>query len=103
MRPGDRVAIVGCGGVGLSALLGAVAAGAEPVIAVDVARGKLGVARELRRDAGSALGRARPEATAEAVREATGGGVDYAIEATGTARGDAARVPRRRAPAARRC
>ena len=45
VRPGDRVAVVGCGGVGLSALMAAVAAGAEPVIAVDAAPQKLDVAR----------------------------------------------------------
>lgn len=82
VRPGERVAVVGCGGVGLSAVLGAVAVGAAPVVAVDVSPEKLDVARALGatdavRWAGS------PEATAEAVRMASGGGVDYAIEATG--------------------
>lgn len=82
VRPGDRVAVVGCGGVGLSALMAAVAAGAEPVVAVDSAPGKLDVARELGATAG-VLATGSPEETAEAVREASGGGVDYAIEATG--------------------
>jgi S-(hydroxymethyl)glutathione dehydrogenase / alcohol dehydrogenase len=82
VRPGDRVAVFGCGGVGLSALMAAVAAGAEPVVAVDTAPQKLGVALSFGAAAvvpwaGSA------ESTAEAVREATGGGVDYAVEATG--------------------
>jgi Zn-dependent alcohol dehydrogenase len=82
VRPGDRVAVLGCGGVGMSALLGAVAAGAHPVVAVDVAHEKLAAAQELGAThvvpwAGG------PEATAEAVAAATGGGVDYAFEATG--------------------
>ena len=82
VRPGDRVAVVGCGGVGLSALLGAVAAGAGALLAVDANRAKLEVARDLGATdgipwAGSA------EETAAAVVEASGGGVDYAIEATG--------------------
>jgi len=82
VRPGDRVAVIGCGGVGLSALLGAIAAGAGTVVAVDVNASKLEIARELGADevvlwAGSA------EETAAAVTEASGGGVDYAIEATG--------------------
>ena len=47
VRPGDRVAIVGCGGVGLSALLGAVAAGAASIVAVDTVQAKLDLAREL--------------------------------------------------------
>jgi alcohol dehydrogenase len=82
VRPGDRVAIVGCGGVGLSALLGAVAAGAGTIIAVDVARRKLDFASELGAT-GTVAWAGSPEATANAVREASGGGVDYAIEASG--------------------
>ena len=82
VQAGDRVAIVGCGGVGLSALLAAVAVGAQPIIAVDAARQKLDVARSFgATDAVEWQG--SPEATADAVREASGGGVDYAIEATG--------------------
>src|SRR4029453_2819635 len=45
VRAGDRVAVLGCGGVGLSALMAAVAAGAQPVLAVDAAPQKLEVAR----------------------------------------------------------
>jgi Zn-dependent alcohol dehydrogenase len=82
VRPGDRVAVIGCGGVGMSAVLGAVAAGAHPVVAVDVAQAKLAAAEELGAThavawAGSA------EATAERVLDVSGGGVDYAFEATG--------------------
>jgi S-(hydroxymethyl)glutathione dehydrogenase/alcohol dehydrogenase len=82
VRPGERVAVFGCGGVGLSAVLGALTIGATPVIAVDVSKAKLAAARELGATetvawAGSA------EATGEAVRAASAGGVDYAIEATG--------------------
>lgn len=82
VRPGDRVAVIGCGGVGLSALMAAVAVGAEPVIAVDAAANKLDVARSFGATNG-VLWAGSPEETAEAVREASGGGVDYAIEATG--------------------
>jgi Zn-dependent alcohol dehydrogenase len=82
VQAGDRVAVVGCGGVGLSALLAAVAVGAEPIVAVDAARQKLDVARSFgATDTVEWQGSA--EATAEAVREASGGGVDYALEATG--------------------
>ena len=82
VRPGDRVAVIGCGGVGMSALLGAVAVGAQPVVAVDVADAKLAAAEEL--GATHAVAWAgSPEATAEHVVEVSGGGVDYAIEATG--------------------
>lgn len=86
VRPGDRVAVIGCGGVGLSALMAAVAVGAEPVVAVDATPAKLAVARELGAAAGVAWA-GTAEDTAEAIRGASGGGVDYAIEATG--RGEA--------------
>jgi Zn-dependent alcohol dehydrogenase len=84
VRPGDRVAVIGCGGVGLSALMAAVAVGAEPVVAVDATAAKTETAKEL----GAASGvvwAGSAEDTAEAIREASGGGVDYAIEATGRA------------------
>ena len=86
VRPGDRVAVIGCGGVGLSALMAAVAVGAEPIIAVDATASKLEVAKELGAAAG-VLWAGSAEETAEAIIEASGGGVDYAIEATG--RGEA--------------
>jgi len=82
VRPGDRVAVIGCGGVGLSALLAAIAAGAGTVVAVDANPSKLDVARELGADE-SVLWAGSAEETAAAVAEASGGGVDYAIEATG--------------------
>ena len=84
VRPGDRVAIIGCGGVGLSALMAAVAVGAEPVIAVAAApaASSTSLAPSEPPDAVLWAGVGR-RGTAEAVREASGGGVDYAIEATG--------------------
>jgi Zn-dependent alcohol dehydrogenase len=86
VRPGDRVAVIGCGGVGLSALMAALAVGAEPVVAVDAAAGKVEIALKLGASAG-VVWAGSAEQTAEAIREASGGGVDYAIEATG--RGEA--------------
>jgi Zn-dependent alcohol dehydrogenase len=86
VRPGDRVAVIGCGGVGLSALMAAVAVGAEPVIAVDATAAKVEAATELGASAG-VVWAGSAEATAEAIREVSEGGVDYAIEATG--RGEA--------------
>jgi Zn-dependent alcohol dehydrogenase len=81
-KPGDRVVVVGCGGVGLSALMAAVAVGAEPVIAVDAVPEKLETARSFGATH-TVLWEGTPEATAEAVREASAGGVDIAVEATG--------------------
>jgi S-(hydroxymethyl)glutathione dehydrogenase/alcohol dehydrogenase len=82
VRPGERVCVFGCGGVGMSAILGAVAVGAAPIIAVDLDEEKLELALSL-----GATDTVRwtggPEETAERVQSASGDGVDYAIEATG--------------------
>jgi Zn-dependent alcohol dehydrogenase len=90
VRPGDRVAVLGCGGVGLSAVLGAVVAGADPIVAVDVAEEKLEAALRLGATDAVAWAPGGADETAERVRAVSGGGVDYAIEATG--RTDAARA-----------
>jgi Zn-dependent alcohol dehydrogenase len=82
VRPGDRVAVIGCGGVGLSAVLAAAAAGAETIIAVDVNAQKLAEAATFGATGGIVTS-GSPEETAAAVVEASAGGVDYAIEATG--------------------
>jgi Zn-dependent alcohol dehydrogenase len=82
VRPGDRVAVIGCGGVGLSAVLAAAAAGAGSILAVDVNPQKLADAEGFGAT-GGVLWAGSAEETAAAVVEASGGGVDYAIEATG--------------------
>jgi S-(hydroxymethyl)glutathione dehydrogenase / alcohol dehydrogenase len=82
VRPGERVAVFGCGGVGLSAVLGASAVGAAPIIAVDRRSDKLAVAVSLGAT-GAVLWDADAQTTAEAVARAAGGGVDYAIDAVG--------------------
>ena len=46
VRRGEAVAVIGCGGVGLNAIQGAVHAGAKPIIAIDVAEVKLKDARK---------------------------------------------------------
>jgi Zn-dependent alcohol dehydrogenase len=82
VRPGDRVAVIGCGGVGLSAVLAAAAAGAETILAVDVNAQKLVEATAFGAT-GGIVSSGSPEETAAAVVEASAGGVDFAIEATG--------------------
>jgi Zn-dependent alcohol dehydrogenase len=82
VRPGERVAVIGCGGVGLSAIMGAAAVGAAPIVAVDVSQDKLDAALSFGAT-DAVLADRDPEVTADRVREASGGGVDYAIEATG--------------------
>jgi alcohol dehydrogenase len=78
--PGDTVAIIGLGGVGLNGVLGAKLAGAETIIAVDIADDKLGLARQF----GAAQTIDASEAGhAEQVRDLTNGGVDFAIDLAG--------------------
>lgn len=81
-RPGDWVAIHGCGGVGLSAVLIAHALGAR-VIAVDLTREKLSAAREI-----GAEHTVHARETADipaAIRELTGGGAHVSLDALGSA------------------
>lgn len=82
VTPGERVAVVGLGGVGLAALLGALAVGAAEVIALDLSAEKR--AKALSMGATSAYDPAEPGAV-EALRTATGGGVDVALETAGAA------------------
>jgi Zn-dependent alcohol dehydrogenase len=79
--PGSSVAIVGLGGIGLSALQAARIAGAERLIAVDLAPAKLEWARAM---GATDVVHASVEDPVPAVRALMGGeGVDFAFEATG--------------------
>lgn len=79
--PAKSVAVFGLGGVGLAALLAAVSQGAETVVAVDRVPEKL----ELALDLGATVAVNAGEVDAvEAVREASGGGVDLALETVGS-------------------
>ncbi|MFY0610706.1 MAG: alcohol dehydrogenase catalytic domain-containing protein [Hyphomicrobiaceae bacterium] len=84
IRMGDTVAIVGLGGVGLNGLLGAVAAGAEKIIAIDIADDKLGLARQL---GATHTVNAKDPDHIDQIKDLTGGGVDYAFEFSGTVPG----------------
>jgi len=82
VRPGQRGLVIGCGGVGLSAVIGLASVGAAPIVAVDLDEAKLERALELgATDVVQWAGDA--ESTAERVHSVTGGGVDVALEATG--------------------
>ena len=83
VRPGQTVAVVGLGGVGLCALLAAIASGAREIVAVDLLPEKLAFARQL---GATMTFDAREERAAEAIREATRGGVDFAFELAGSAK-----------------
>jgi S-(hydroxymethyl)glutathione dehydrogenase/alcohol dehydrogenase len=82
VQPGESVAVIGCGGVGLQVLAAARIAGASPLIAVDRDATKLELARERGAthivESGSA-------ATAARVRRIAEGGVEHAFEVVGRA------------------
>ncbi len=77
--PGDAVAVLGLGPVGLCAVQVAIAAGAGPVIAIDTVAARLAIARQFGAVAIDLAERPREQAA-----ELTGGrGVDVAIDAVG--------------------
>ena len=80
IAPGSTVAVVGLGGVGLNALLGAQLAGAGRIIAIDTSDEKLALARQL--GATDTFSAADADCI-EQVRDATSGGVEYAFEVAG--------------------
>lgn len=79
IEPGGSVAVIGLGGVGLAAVLGAAAAGAERIVAVDLSADKLAIAAAL----GATDTFTAGEGAAQAIKDATGGGVHYAFEMAG--------------------
>ncbi len=84
VAPGESVAIFGLGGVGMAALLGAVACGANPIVAVDVLPAKLELARQLGATHAVLAGDDSAGDPVRAVRDATGGGAHYAFETVGS-------------------
>lgn len=81
VQVGSTVAVIGCGGVGLSIIQGALIAGARRIIAVDTFDSKLEMARGL---GATDTVNTRQDDAVEAVRRLTDGlGVDYAFEAVG--------------------
>jgi alcohol dehydrogenase len=83
LTPGSSAAVVGLGGVGLSAMLGALASGAGQVAAIDVSPGKLELARTL--GATHALDARKPDCAQQFLDEF--GGADFVFEMSGTAAG----------------
>lgn len=80
VKPGSTVAVIGCGGVGLSVVSGAILAGAGRIIAIDTLDSKLDLARRLGATDVINAGHTDPVA---AVMDLTGGGVPYSFEALG--------------------
>jgi S-(hydroxymethyl)glutathione dehydrogenase/alcohol dehydrogenase len=94
VEEGSSVAVWGCGGVGLNVVQAARLAGARQIIAVDTRSEKLEAARRL---GATDVVHAGTVDVVGAIRELSGGGVDYAFEAIGLERTvreawDAARV-----------
>ena len=81
VQPGSRVCVLGAGGIGLSAIQAARIAGAGQVVVVDVSDAKLDVARQL--GGTDVVNANNVENVVAAVKELTGGGVDYSFEAIG--------------------
>jgi S-(hydroxymethyl)glutathione dehydrogenase/alcohol dehydrogenase len=82
-RPGDSVAVFGCGGIGLNAIQGGRLAAASPLIAVDTLDSKLELARSF--GASHTLNPTRDDVPSE-IRRLTGRGVNHAIVAVGATR-----------------
>jgi Zn-dependent alcohol dehydrogenase len=80
VRPGQSVAVFGAGGIGLCAIQAAAIVDAHPIIAVDVIAAKLAFAR---RFGATHTVNAQEVDAVQAIRELTGGGADFAIDAVG--------------------
>jgi S-(hydroxymethyl)glutathione dehydrogenase/alcohol dehydrogenase len=78
--PGSTVAVIGCGGVGLSCINGAAIAGAARIIAIDAVNSKLDLARKF--GATDVINAKEKDAVNEVI-EMTGGGVHFSFEAIG--------------------
>jgi alcohol dehydrogenase len=79
--PGAKVAVLGLGGVGLNSLLGAIVAGAQQIVALDLHDDKLELARKL--GATDTVNARDPDAI-QKVKDLTGGGVHFALEMAGS-------------------
>ena len=83
VRPGESVAVIGCGGVGLNVIQAASLSSAYPVIAIDIRSDKI----ELAKTFGASHGvNAREQDAAAAILEITEHGVDWAFEVLGNPR-----------------
>ena len=80
VRPGDTVAVIGTGGIGLNIISGARICGAKRIIAIDLLDNKLEFARKF---GATDVINSKNEDPVAKVRELTDGGVDQAFEAIG--------------------
>ncbi len=80
VRPGETVAVLGCGGVGLACINGAAIAGAGRIIAIDTQGSKLNLAKEF---GATDVVNAKDGDPVQQVLELTKGGVHHSFEAIG--------------------
>ncbi|NWK83451.1 zinc-binding dehydrogenase [Staphylococcus sp. GSSP0090] len=80
INAGSTVAVVGLGGIGLNAILGARLAGASEIIALDINEDKFELAQSL---GATAVFNSGDKEVVENVKQHTQGGVDYAFETAG--------------------
>src|SRR5258707_4176698 len=81
VRPGETVAVIGCGGVGMAAINGAAIAGAGRIIAIDTNPAKLQLATKL---GATDLVNPKEGDPVAKVKEITGGGLQYSFEVLGS-------------------
>lgn len=80
-KPGQSIAIFGVGGVGLCAVAGAVISGCNPIIAIDMLKSKLEIARNM--GATHTIDVSSQDPVSQ-ISNLTKSGVDLAVEATGS-------------------
>ncbi len=78
--PGSSVAVVGLGGIGLNAVIGAKLAGAREVIALDINPDKFDIAKQL---GATAVYDSSDSDVVDQIKSATGGGLNYVFETAG--------------------
>ena len=81
IRVGSTVAVVGLGGTGLAALIGAKAAGASKIIGIDLLEDKLHIAKQL---GANEVYKADDPSLIENLKKYTDGGVNYSFECVGS-------------------
>lgn len=79
-KPGSSIAVFGTGAVGMAGMLAAKAAGATTIIMVDIVAERLTFAKEL---GATHTVNSKETDPVEAIKEITGGGVNYALDTTG--------------------
>lgn len=80
IRPGSNVAVVGLGGIGLNAIIGAKLAGANEIIALDINEDKFDIAKQF---GATATFNSSDDDIDEQIKESVPGGVEYAFETAG--------------------